>query len=244
MSKLTKCMIVDDEPLAIQLLTAHIQQMPELKLVATAENPIDAIRLLKEHAIDLLFLDIQMPVLTGIELVRTLKNPPGIIFTTAYREYAVESYELDVVDYLMKPITFIRFLKAVNKFVNQEQSVVAPILSNELTDTSLSDSIYVNVNKKYIKVNFAEIHYVESVKDYIHIHKADETVITKDKISEFAEKLTNDFIRIHRSFIVNRQMITAFTSHDVEIGAKEIPIGGSYKDEVLGKLKVGPKSNI
>jgi len=236
MSTMTKCMIVDDEPLAIQLLTAHIEQMPELELVATAENPIDAIGLLKEHTIDLLFLDIQMPVLTGIELVRTLQNPPGVIFTTAYREYAVESYELDVVDYLMKPITFIRFLKAVNKFLGQKQNNTTSPAPSPTSETA-PESIYVNVNKKYIKVIFADILYVESVKDYIHIHKAEETVITKDKISEFADKLPDNFIRIHRSFIVNRQMITAFTAHDVEIGEKEIPIGGSYKDEVLTRLK-------
>ena len=229
-------MIVDDEPLAIQLLTAHIYQMPELELVATAENPIEAIRLLKEHTIDLLFLDIQMPVLTGIELVKTLQNPPGVIFTTAYREYAVESYELDVVDYLMKPITFIRFLKAVNKFLGQNQNSPSHTIPSKTEETT-PESIYVNVNKKYVKVTFSDILYIESVKDYIHIHKADETVITKDKISEFAEKLPDNFFRVHRSFIVNRQMITAFTAHDVEIGEKEIPIGGSYKDEVMRKLR-------
>ena len=228
-------MIVDDEPLAIELLENHIQQVSQLELVATAQNPIDAIQLLKEKKIDLIFLDIQMPVLTGIELVKTLHNPPGIIFTTAYRDYAVESYELDVIDYLLKPITFMRFLKAVNKFIHSGNEVTeTPTISPKKESR---ESIYVNVNKRFVKVIFGDILYIESVKDYIHIHTASEKIITKEKISEFEHKIPTYFLRIHRSFIVNRQKITAFTSHDVEIGSKEIPIGASYKEKVRDVLK-------
>lgn len=230
------CMIVDDEPLAIQLLKEHIKQMPQLHCVASSQNPIEALHILKEQDIDLLFLDIQMPLLTGIELVKSLQRPPSIIFTTAFRDFAVESYELKAVDYLMKPITFSRFFQAVNKFIDQKQSEkeeVEELISDEFTKSS----IYVNVNKKYVKVIFSEIKYIESVKDYIHIHTSDDTIITREKISNFENKLPAPFMRIHRSFIVNLSKISAFTSHDIEIGNKEIPIGSSYKEEVISRLK-------
>ncbi len=228
-------MIVDDEPLAIKLLTAHVNQIDQLELVATAGNPIEAIGLLKENDIDLLFLDIQMPVLTGIELVKALQNRPDVIFTTAYRDYAVESYELDVVDYLMKPITFVRFVQSINKYLDKKTTPIIEQSNN--TQNSENESIYVNVNRRYVKVVFKEIKYVESVKDYISIHTLSDTIITKDTITNFETKLPSNFLRIHRSFIVNRSKITAFTSHDIEIETKEIPIGGSYRDEVLGILK-------
>lgn len=231
-----KCIIVDDEPLAIQLLQEHIKQMPQLELVGSSQNPLEALQMIKGQDVDLLFLDIQMPLLTGIELVKTLQNPPGIIFTTAYRDFAVESYELNVVDYLMKPITFVRFFKAVQKFIDMQtpqikESPVAIPAEDE------KRSIYVNVNKKFVKIIFTEIGYIESVKDYIHIHTQDETIITREKISDFEHKLPDHFMRIHRSFIVNRNMVTAFTAQDVEIGEKEIPIGASYKEKVMEQLK-------
>lgn len=235
MKKTIRCMIVDDEPLAIELLTGHLRQMPEFELVSSTSNPIEALSVLKDKEVDLLFLDIQMPVLTGIELLKTLSSPPSVIFTTAYREYAVESYELKVVDYLVKPITFMRFLKAVNRYVETKDGAkFEPIKSDELA----AESIFVNVNKKYVKVVFAQILYIESVKDYIHIHtKYSGTIITKDTITEFGAKLPNQFLRIHRSFIINKNTITAFTAQDVEIGEKELPIGQSYKKSVLEELK-------
>ena len=233
MSNKIRCMIVDDEPLAVELLSTHVDKIDQLELVATANNPIEAIGLLKEHQIDLLFLDIQMPVLTGIELVKALQNKPDVIFTTAYREYAVESYELDVVDYLMKPITFVRFVQSVNKYIDKKSDHQ----KEEKSSITQSESIYVNVNRRYVKVIFEDINYIESVKDYIHIHTINDTVITKETITNFETKLPNQFLRIHRSFIVNRSKITAFTSHDIEIGSKEIPIGGSYRDEILRQLK-------
>ena len=236
MSKKIKCMIVDDEPLAIQLLTAHLKQIDQLELVATAINPIEAISLIKAHDIDLLFLDIQMPVLTGIELVKALQNRPDVIFTTAYRDYAVESYELDVVDYLMKPITFVRFVQSVNKYLDKTAESISPT-NKSIAQHDSVESIYVNVNRRYVKVIFDEIKYIESVKDYIHIHTVSDTIITKETITNFETKVPINFLRIHRSFIVNRSKITAFTSHDVEIGTKEIPIGGSYRDEVMSTLK-------
>jgi len=236
MNNSLKCLIVDDEPLAIKLMQRHVEQMPGLELVSSFQNPLEAYAFLKNETIDLVFLDIQMPVLTGLDFVKSLQNPPAIIFTTAYRNYAVESYELDVVDYLVKPISFNRFFKAVNKFMSQrntEKAVTPPIM----VDSSSPTHIYVNANKKHIKINFAEILYVESIKDYVRIHTSNNSIMTKDKISEFEKKLSTDFLRIHRSFIVNTQKITAFTAQDVEIGEREIPIGGSYKEVVYKRLK-------
>lgn len=241
-----KCLIIDDEPLAIKVIQRHVEQMPILELVGTYQNPLEAFELLKTQTIDIIFLDIQMPVLTGMEFVRALAHPPGVIFTTAYRNYAVESYELNVVDYLVKPVTFSRFLKAVNKFVDQQAtqkssedspSSAQVALPTDVGSETISESIYVNSNKKYIKVVFEEITYVESIKDYIRIHTEGKNIITKDKISTFIDKLPNYFLRIHRSFIINTKKVSAFTALDIEIGKIELPIGNSYKSEVMDRLK-------
>lgn len=240
MTETVKCLIVDDEPLAIMLIETHIAKIPQLEIVASCQNPLEAFEILKQGNIDLLFLDIQMPVLTGIEFAKSLKHPPSIIFTTAYRQYAVESYELNVVDYLLKPIPFTRFFKAINKFLDsRETKEVAPVVIQ--TPVTSKDNapnfIYVNSNKKHIKILFQDILFVESIKDYVRIHTPDQRITTKDKISEFEQKLPDRFLRIHRSFIVNTQKVTAFTAHDVEIGEKEIPIGVSYKKQVFEILK-------
>ncbi len=230
-----KCIIVDDEPLAIQLIEGHIEQVPGLELVASYKNALEAFESLKKEHVDLIFLDIHMPVLTGIDFVKSLHSPPGIIFTTAYRNYAAESYELNVIDYLIKPITFTRFFKAVAKFTNQYQQSVKPIeiaVKNEV----LNDHIYVNSNKKHIKVEFEQILYVESIKDYVRIHTAEKSITTKDKISDFEKKLPATFLRVHRSFIVNTNKITAFTKQDIEINEQEIPIGRSYKETILKRF--------
>lgn len=239
MSELIKCIIVDDEPLAIKLITRHVNELPGLTLVDSFQNPLKAFDLLKKESIDLIFLDIQMPVLTGIDFVKSLPNPPGIIFTTAFRNYAVESYELNVVDYLVKPITFTRFLKSVNKFIDQQSVPAIPptVPNSPLFSNKTTNHLYVNSNKKHIKVDFDQILFVESIKDYVRIHTSQKNIITKDKISDFEKKLPNNFLRIHRSFIVNTDRITAFTAHDVEIEEREIPIGGSYKVEVMERLK-------
>lgn len=228
------CIIVDDEPLAIQIIEGHIAQIPDFELVATFQHPVRALEFLDTTCIDLIFIDIEMPILTGIDFIKTLKNIPKVIFTTAYRNYAIESYELEVIDYLLKPISFARFLRAVNRFKSRRQE--APILSIESTDLK-NDHIYVNANKKFIKVLFNDITYVESIKDYVRIHTPDGSVVTRDKISEFEKKLPHNFLRIHRSYIANTHKISAFTSTDIEIGRREIPIGESYKREILSKLK-------
>ncbi len=238
------CIIVDDEPLAIRLLTAHVKRIPELNLLASFENPTEALAFLRDHKVDLLLLDIQMPVITGLELARMLPATTQVIFTTAYRDFAVESYELEVVDYLVKPITFARFYQAVNKSMllkpAMEPAHLRPtpdtVLLAPASDTSQIFR-YVNVNKKRVKVRYEDITHVESLKDYIHIHTAAGPVVTREKISDFAAELPAYFLRTHRSFVVNSRRITAYTAHDVELGEVEVPIGASYKVAVMEALK-------
>ncbi|OEK04565.1 LytR/AlgR family response regulator transcription factor [Roseivirga misakiensis] len=232
------CLIVDDEPLAVQLLTAHVNQVPMLNLIGTCSNAIEAMEKVKSEPVDLLFLDIQMPMLSGIDFLKSLDNPPKVIFTTAFREYAMSGYELDIVDYLLKPITFERFFKAINKYLKQiDNNSPAKAHSLPIEEPKPEEFLFVNVNKKHVKVNFQEIVYIESLKDYIKINLVDGSVITKDKISDFEAKLSGQFLRVHRSYIVNKQHITAFTAQDIELGRQEIPIGVSYKRIVDHWLK-------
>ena len=229
-----KCLIIDDEPLAIEVIATHLKQMEEIDLVQTFQNPLKAFDFVKDHKVDLIFLDIEMPLITGIDFVKNMENAPQIIFTTAHRDYAVTSYELDVVDYLLKPISFTRLFKAINKYKALQGSQVKE--SPKVTEVS-NDHMYVNSNKKFIKISFDEILYVESIKDYVRIHLEDKKVMTKDTIGSFLKKLPHQFLRIHRSYIVNTTKVTAFTSLDVEIGRQEIPIGASYKNETIDFLK-------
>jgi DNA-binding LytR/AlgR family response regulator len=232
-----KCLIIDDEPLAAALIETHVQKLPNLEVVAVCINAMEGFEVLKKQPIGLIFLDIQMPLLTGIEFLKSLTNPPKVIFTTAYREYAIESYELEVVDYLLKPISFERFFKAVNKYFKTVESNVI-IETTVKKESDIAKFIYVNANKKQHKIHFPEILYVESIKDYVRIHLESKSIVTKDKISEFEQKLPSSFLRTHRSYIVNADKITAYTVNDVEIGKLEIPIGISYKKQLLEKLKV------
>jgi DNA-binding LytR/AlgR family response regulator len=236
MSKI-KCLIVDDEPLSMGLIKKHLDQFSQFECVATCWNALEAFEMLKKENIDLLFLDIQMPVMNGIDFVKSLQHPPKVIFVTAYRDYAAESYELDVVDYLVKPITFDRFFKAINKFLNQQRSEDNHPTALNLKPAEGADYIYVNANRKYVKIQFDQVLYVESLKDYVRIHTTETKVTTKEKISEFVDQLPDYFLRIHRSFIVNTQKVNAFTNHDVEIKGREIPIGISYKQMVFDFLK-------
>lgn len=231
-----RCIIIDDEPLAIELIKDHVSKFSNLEVIGTCQNAIEGLEMLKSNHVDLMFLDIQMPTLTGIEFLRSLSNPPKVIFTTAYREYALESYELEVVDYLLKPISFDRFFKAINKFLKLDAPVPkAPPKPTE--NESSSNYIYVNANKKYHRINYDDILYAESLKDYVRIHTESTSITTKEKISDFESKLPSCFLRTHRSYIVNTQKISAYTMHDIEIGDIEIPIGISYKQQVLEQLK-------
>ncbi len=226
------CIIIDDEPLAIKVIEQYISNVSILNLKGTFENPMEAQELLNSNDIDLIFLDIQMPLITGIDFLKTIKINSKVIFTTAHRNYAIESYELDAVDYLLKPISFPRFLKAINKY--EEISLDK---NYKLESRSDDNFIYVNSNKKNIKIDFDSVLYIDSIKDYIRIHTSEKTIVTKEKISSFIDKLSEDFIRVHRSYIVNKNKVTAYTAKDIEIEDIEIPIGNYYKDEIrkLGK---------
>lgn len=231
----TKCLIVDDEPLAIEVIENHISQFENLEVAATCRNAVKAFEILETQDIDLIFLDIQMPKLTGIDFLKSIKNPPKVILTTAYIDYALEGYELDVIDYLVKPISFQRFLKAINKYF-----AIASVKDSSKIDKetkSEKDFTFVKADRKNHKVLFSEIIYVESIKDYIKIHAINKKLVVKQTLSSFENELpAEDFIRIHRSFIVNLNYITAYTAHDIEINSIELPIGISYKQKVFEKL--------
>ncbi|WP_106794240.1 LytTR family DNA-binding domain-containing protein [Aquimarina sp. Aq78] len=231
-----KCMVVDDEPLAIRVLEKHILEIPDLELVATFDNPITAGHFLQNTTIDLLFLDIQMPVVTGIDFIKNTNIQPKVILTTAYREYALEGYELDIIDYLLKPISFIRFYKSINKY--KALNTTPPSTSQESSEMDKTlDHIFVNSNKRMIRIEFSDILFIDSIKDYVRIHTANDIIITKDKISSFVERLPPNFLRVHRSYIINTRKIASLTAKDVVLlGGMEIPIGASYK-EIIKSIK-------
>lgn len=240
-----RCLIVDDEPLALDVLEAYIDKLDDLELVGRVDNAIEAFNRLNRDAIDLLFLDIQMPKLTGIELLKNISNPPHVIFITAFRDYALQGYELDVTDYLLKPISFDRFLRAVNKVIHKngyEES-----LGNGFGTDSLGTIrkpqpydeafLYLKADKKMIKVLLSEILYIESLKDYIRVKTPEKTVTAYQRISYMEEKLPEDrFLRVHRSYIVAKDKIDAYCTPFVEVDGKEIPIGRNYRSEVLKAL--------
>lgn len=233
-----KCLLVDDEPLAIEVLEKYIEAVDQLQVVGTCRNAFQAMEFLQKNSVDLIFLDIHMPKLTGTSFVRTLQHPPKIIFTTAYKEHAIDAFELDAVDYLLKPISLERFLRAVNKLTKttfthpEEISVISE---------AASGFIYFRSDRKMVKLFYDEILYIESIKDYIKIvREGNAPLLVKQSISSTEELLPpNLFLRIHRSFIVALQKITAFTNNDVEIQRMEIPIGRLYKPQLqkIAELK-------
>ncbi len=232
-----KCVIVDDEALARGLIKYHLTQLDDFELVASCASAIEASKILKEEKVDLLFLDIEMPVLKGTDFFKNLMYKPKVIFTTAYRDFALEGFELNAVDYLLKPISFARFFKAIEKFLEYKQT--SKTLTEEIDETK-SDFVFVRKDRKQVKVFFDDILYVESVKDYIKIVTESETHLIKHSITSFKQVLDERFTRNHRSYIVNTKKITAYTKQDIEIGKLEIPIGKSYKSSVLeflGELK-------
>jgi len=236
----TKCLIIDDEPLARDLMRNHIEKLDNFEIVAECGDAMKALQVLQSQPVDLMFMDIQMPQITGIEFLKTLKNPPKVIITTAYREYALEGFELDVVDFLLKPITFERFLKSVNKFHQLTQ--VNGAGGNFFTEpASREDSfIYVKENKRVIKLLLSEILYIEGLSEYVKIYTENKRIVTKTSMTNMEEKLPSDvFLRIHKSYIVSLNKIEAFTSCSIEINNKELPIGRSYKSRVSQVLHAG-----
>jgi len=231
--KRTRCLIVDDEPPAVELLTTYAGMIDQLEVVATSHSAIKAFDILKNQEIDLMFLDIQMPVLNGIDFIKTLKNPPAIILTTAYREYALDGYDLDIIDYLLKPIPFDRFMKATERYLERTKSTIAPVPTHIPETKPSIDHIFFNVNKTHHKVYFADILYIESLKDYVRIHTRCEKLVVKGNIGSILEKLpATQFARIHRSFAIARQHIASYNQSEVEVSGQKLPIGVSYREKL------------
>ena len=228
-----KCLIIDDEPIAIRVVQEHLEQFDNVECVQGFTNAIDAIDILNKEQIDLLFLDINMPSISGIEFLKSLTNPPKVIFTTAYRNFAVDAFELDAIDYLVKPISFERFLKAINKFLSHSLSQS----EEEHFENNEKDYIILKSDKKNYKIKFLNILYIESLDNYIKVKTNDLSIICYERLSGLEENLSSDFIRIHRSYIINLSKIDVFTSAFVVIGERKFTIGRNYKDEVLKRLK-------
>jgi two-component system LytT family response regulator len=230
------CIIVDDEPLAIEVIKTHVVNLGLFNIAGECSNTVEAFKILSTVKVELMFLDIQMPGLKGTDFLKNLVNPPKVILTTAYRDYALDGYELNVVDYLLKPIPYDRFLRAVDKFLNIEPGKSSSQESNKF--------IYLNINKKVHKILIDEIVYVESIKDYLSIHTLTGVIVAKHTISAFELLLPeNEFVRIHRSYIVSIEKIRGFNSQFIEIGKMELPIGPNYQTIVFEKLKY-PRSRI
>src|SRR4051794_21739174 len=230
------CLVVEDEPIAAEILEDYISQVPFLQWIATCNDAIHALEIIQKERIDLIFLDIHLPKLKGLDFIKTLNNSPKIIITTAYQEYALQGYELNVVDYLLKPIEFSRFIMAVNKLKKQRDNdaLISPIT----TSTEQRAFLFFNVGKKKVKVFLDEILYIESIKEYIRIVSRDKAILTKFQLGEIEDVLKkNNFLRIHRSFVVSKNKIDAFSATDVEINGKQIPIGRSYKELVIAFLE-------
>ena len=230
-----KCMIVDDEPLAIDVLENHLQRMPNVELVAKCNNALEAAQTLKLKDVDLLFLDIQMPEITGIEFLKSIENPPLVIFTTAYSEYALEGFELDAIDYLLKPISFDRFQKAVQK----AEEYFSLKHGGDIEKPELeSEQIFVKANQKLIKINYNEIQYIEAFADYVKIYIPEKRIVTLQTMKKMEAKLPEDrFCRVHRSYIVGLKHVSAYSSSEVEVNGVKLPIGKNYKERFLNYMR-------
>jgi DNA-binding LytR/AlgR family response regulator len=223
-------MIIEDEPIAADIVRSYIEQVQFLSLESVHSNALSALQDLNEKNVDVLFLDIHLPKLKGMDFLKSLAAPPKVIITSAYKEYALEGFELEITDYLLKPFSFPRFLKAVNRLDRQprgaEHNTVEP------------EHIFFNVNKKMVKVYLDEILYIESLKEYVKIHLKDRFIITKFQIGELEKLLSHsDFLRVHRSFVVARNKISSFSAHVIEIQGKHVPIGRSFMGMVRERIQ-------
>ncbi len=236
MKKNTRCIIADDEPLAIEVIESYLQNIGGFDIIAKCPNALTAYQVMQEKTVDLIFLDIQMPKLSGINFIKSLSSPPKVIITTAYRDYALDGYELDVVDYLLKPIRLERFIKAIDKYNAYALSAGKPVAGENKANLT-KPFIYLKSDRKTIKTFLDDIIFIEGMKDYVLVHTKEGKIITKEQMGDMEKKVgKHDFIRVHKSYIIPVEKITAFNSRSIEIGKKEIPIGRSYRDQVLNKL--------
>lgn len=233
-----RCLIVDDESLALRLMADHVSKVQDLEIVGKCQHALEALQILQREEIDILFLDIQMPDLTGIELIRILKNKPAIILTTAYAEYALEGYQLDVVDYLLKPIALDRFLQAVRKA--QEWVDLRKNASNIPTaNANRPDHFFVKSDYKQVRINYQDVTHIEGLREYVSIYAAGKRVVTLETMKNMELQLPADmFMRVHKSYIVNISRIKAINGNQIELGDIKIPLGKVYRAQVMGTLGI------
>jgi DNA-binding LytR/AlgR family response regulator len=236
-------MIIDDEPLAIDVIENYLARVEAANIIRCG-NAVEAFQILQKTAVDCIFLDIEMPLLTGLDLLKSLKEPPAIIITTAYRDYAVEGFELEVTDYLVKPISFPRFMKALEKIVRagrpapQKEEEPPAVAKGPAKDTGARDHLFLKVDKKFIKILIGEILYIESLKDYVRVHTQDHAYITYQSLTEITDKLPTDrFARIHRSFTIALDKISGIDGNCVDIAGKLIPVSREHRQDVFRKLR-------
>ncbi|WP_109301781.1 LytTR family DNA-binding domain-containing protein [Aquimarina sp. AU474] len=226
-----KCLIVDDEPIAQNIVKGFIEDTPDLEVFEICDNAMEALKVLQENPIDILFLDIEMPKISGLSFLKTLSNPPATIITTAYREFALEGYELDVVDYLLKPFSFERFLKAVNKVSRTNEPHVLE------TKVCKKTYEYFKVDRKNIRIDYIDIIYIEGLSNYVKIHLYDKHFVVYHKLIDLQNLLpTDQFARIHKSYIVAFDKIKAYGNDYVEVSNKQLSIGNTYKEGFLSML--------
>ena len=236
MTKTIQCLIVDDEKIARDILEIHLSKIKNITLAGSCKDALEAFQIINSQPIDLIFLDINMPEISGLSFAKTIKRNCKIIFTTAYREYAIDGFDLQAVDFLLKPISFERLLQAVNKYLEENTDPIV-LIQNKIEIES-SDYFFVRSDRKMVKISFDEILYIESISDYVKIHLANKTVVTRETITNIEVKLPQkDFLRVHRSYIVSLTHIESFSNEDVFIKNHEIPISRSYKTEVMNRLE-------
>lgn len=233
-----QCLIVDDEPPARELLTSYIEKMDDLEICGQCGNALEAFAFIQKNPVNILFLDIQMPRMNGLELIKSLQERPRIILTTAYREFAVEGFELDVLDYLVKPISFERFLKSISKY-HQYNILKQPAVNENNEEAYDKAYMYFKVNKDLVKIFLKEIIYIESIKDYVKIVTPLKSFITYQRIGYMEEKLPeNRFVRIHKSYIISVDKIVSYNNEEVNVQSFSLPIGRNYKQQFLKSVTV------
>jgi DNA-binding LytR/AlgR family response regulator len=232
----TRCLIIDDEPLAIKLIKTHLSKLDSFEVAGECSNALKAVEFLKREHIDLMFLDINMPEITGLDFLKSLPDPPYVIITTAYREYAIEGYDLDVIDFLLKPISFERFLKAINRYCNRTN----PFHKNSKGQANAAENehVFIQDGKNIYKILYADLLYLEGFGEYVKVVTVSKTHLVRDSLSDFEQKLPADhFLRIHKSYIVNLEKITGYSSVHIMMKNNELPIGRIFREKVVNILK-------
>jgi len=231
----TRCLIIDDEPLAIKLIRTHLSKLESFEVAGECSNALKAIEFLRKEKIDLMFLDINMPEITGLEFLKSIPNPPYVIITTAYREYAIEGYDLDVIDFLLKPISFERFLKSINRYCNRTRPVAGE--NDKSSGQNGKKHVYIQDGKNIFKLQYEDILYFEGYGEYVKVITTGKTYLVRESLTEFEQKLSADsFLRVHKSYIVNLDKITGFSTIHVLLKDTELPIGRIFRDKAVSVL--------